>query len=236
MSVSDMGMVASSLRVVNLTARFHRGGASMSASRHPRRKPSAPNISHSIIEISAPQHHPFASPNSDCASGEPKRNLVPFLRRGNPRGPPRRFLNAKLERIPGRLAGIFQIAHIGAEPQTYARTDWRQLYVVVGKEGDAHATDKIGRSVYPCIGIKDLARALQIVDQDHGLGAIGPEIVAERWTLPIDFKTARVLGVERAFAIAQSGDEGAAGFLPEDVTIRPSRAVKRVLDNFGETH
>src|SRR5262245_65694932 len=54
MSLSDIGMVASSRRVVSLTARFQKGGASISASRHPTRKPSAPNISHSIIETSAP--------------------------------------------------------------------------------------------------------------------------------------------------------------------------------------
>ena len=65
MLLSDMGMVASSLRVVSLTARFHSGGASMSASRHPSRKPSAPNISHSIIEISAPRF------GATCASPNP---------------------------------------------------------------------------------------------------------------------------------------------------------------------
>ena len=55
MSLSDIGMVASSLRVVSFTARFHSGGASMSASRHPKKKPSAPNINALIIEISAPR-------------------------------------------------------------------------------------------------------------------------------------------------------------------------------------
>jgi hypothetical protein len=60
MSLRDIGMVASSLRVVSFTARFHKGGVSMSASRHPKRKPSAPNINALIIEISAPWFSAYA--------------------------------------------------------------------------------------------------------------------------------------------------------------------------------
>src|SRR5512147_1989317 len=108
--------------------------------------------------------------------------------------------------------------------------------MVVGKEGNAYATNEIGRSIDPGIGVDDLARALEIVDQHHGLGSVGSEIVAERGTLPVDFEAAGVLGVEGAFAIAKPGNKGAAGFLSQNVAIRPSCAMKGVFHHLGETH
>src|SRR6516165_8026342 len=118
MSLSDIGMVASSRRVVSLTARFQKGGASISASRHPIRKPSAPNISHSIIETSAPRFWRAKRHQPPPLRARLKRkrgaNSAPAAEKASQPG----FLSAKLERIPGGLLGIFQIAQTGPKPQS----------------------------------------------------------------------------------------------------------------------
>ena len=62
--------------------------------------------------------------------------------------------------------------------------------------------------------------ARQIVDQHHGAGAVGAGIEAERRPLPEHPHIAGILGVERAVAVAQAADEGAAGFLAEDIAVR----------------
>ncbi len=108
--------------------------------------------------------------------------------------------------------------------------------MAAGQECDAHAADEIGRAVHAGKGGEDLARALQIVDEHHGLGAIPAEIVAERRALPIDLLVARVLGVEGPFAIAQPGNEGAARLLAQDIAVRLAGALEGEFDGLGETH
>src|SRR6266508_719794 len=201
MSLSDIGMVASSLRVVSFTARFHRGGASMSASRHPNRKPSAPNISHSIIETSAPRFQRPCATNRR-SSGKTQAETWHQFDAVRAKGPQPGLLSANLERIPGGLVGRFQVADIGPKPKPYARADRSQRDMAAGEESDAHPADEIGRAVHPCIGVEDLAWAAEVVDENHGLGAFRAEVVAKRGALPIHPVVAGVLGIERALAVA----------------------------------
>src|SRR3972149_12219056 len=97
-SVGDIRMVASSLRVVSFTARFHKGGVSMSASRHPKRKPSAPNINALIIEISAPWFSAHARHQSRLLRQTEAETWRQFGATAHK--PPPGFHNANLERIP----------------------------------------------------------------------------------------------------------------------------------------
>ena len=61
-----------------------------------------------------------------------------------------------------------------------------------------------------------------------------PAVEAERRPLPVDPQVAGVLGVERAFAVAQPADEGAAGFLAEDVAVRQAPLADGLLDHLRE--
>src|SRR5262249_5681182 len=74
-----------------------------------------------------------------------------------------------------------------------------------------------------------------VVDQNHGLGTLAAEIVADRRSLPIDLMHARVLGVERSLAVAEACDKCTAGILAEDVAIRPPLLLERVLDDVRQT-
>src|SRR5262249_43545986 len=69
------------------------------------------------------------------------------------------------------------------------------------------------------------------VDQHHRAGALATRIPAECGALPIDPQIAGVLGVERALAIAQSADEGAACLLAEDVAVGLAPLAHRPLDD-----
>src|SRR5215471_2930191 len=106
--------------------------------------------------------------------------------------------------------------------------------MVAAKVGDANPADEIGRAVYAAERVEDLARAVQVVDEDHSLRAIRAEVVADRWTLPVDLKDAGILGIEHALAVAQAGKKGPAGFLAEDVAIRPAGALEGVFDDLGK--
>ena len=59
----------------------------------------------------------------------------------------------------------------------------------------------------------------QVVDQHHGARAVGAGIEAERRPLPEHAQIAGILGVERAVAVAQAADEGAAGFLAQHIAV-----------------
>src|SRR3979490_2889057 len=64
----------------------------------------------------------------------------------------------------------------------------------------------------------------------------GPTIPveADRGPLPVDAQIAGILGVERAFAVAQPGDKGAGAFLAENVAVRQAPLADRALDHRGE--
>src|SRR5262249_11582440 len=53
-------------------------------------------------------------------------------------------------------------------------------------------------------------------------------------SLPIDPEIAGILGVERAFAVAETGDESAGAFLAEDVTVGQAPLADRALDHRGQ--
>ena len=52
-----------------------------------------------------------------------------------------------------------------------------------------------------------------------------------RRPLPVDPVAAGILGVEHALAVAQAGDEGAAGILAQDVAVRAALLLEGVLDH-----
>src|SRR5215210_6748967 len=105
MSAADIGRVASSRRLVSRTARFHKGGANISAIRLATRKPSAAYMPMSIIGTLAPNG--AAGPRYEAKQPLRLAGAAFTARPG--------MLSANLERIPGRLAGIFQVADIGAK-------------------------------------------------------------------------------------------------------------------------
>ena len=81
---------------------------------------------------------------------------------------------------------------------------------------------------------KIASRPRQVIDQHHGARAIGSGIETERRALPEHAQIAGILGVERAVAVAQAADEGAAGFLAQNVAVRLPPLAHRFLDDHGE--
>src|SRR5947209_16642630 len=136
-----------------------------------------------------------------------------------------------LERVPRRLRRKLEIAHVRAETQTGTGAD-RHHHDAAGRQGrHADAADQRGRTVHAAKTLINRASGRQAVHQHHGAGAFAAHVPAERRTLPIDAQVARVLGVERAFAITQAADDRAAAFLPEDVTVGLAPGRKRALDH-----
>ena len=79
-----------------------------------------------------------------------------------------------------------------------------QHHVTVFLELNTDAADEIGCALNARETVIDFRGIAQVVDKHHGLGALGAGIVADRGALPEDRVSAGILGVERAFAIAQS--------------------------------
>src|SRR5262249_780901 len=147
MSLSDIGMVASSRRVVSLTARFQKGGASISASRHPTRKPSAPNISHSIIETSAPgfgakRHQP--PPCGLDSRGKRGHSGAAYEKRGCRAS----FLTTKKNGSRGGCVVFFKKPRPAPKPQPTAGGEGGGGKGGGGRVGKPTPADEIGRAVY----------------------------------------------------------------------------------------
>ena len=71
----------------------------------------------------------------------------------------------------------------------------------------------------------------KVVDQNHDFGAVSAGVLADRRALPVDPVAAGILGVERAFAVAQAGNECAAGILAQNVAVRAPLLLERVFDD-----
>ena len=74
----------------------------------------------------------------------------------------------------------------------------------------------------------------KIVNEHHGTAAVAAEIKAKRRPLPIHPEVARILGIENAFPVPQSGDPGAAGLLPQDISVGQAPLAARFLDDLSE--
>jgi len=61
----------------------------------------------------------------------------------------------------------------------------------------------------PAKALVDRVGRRKIVNQRHGARAIAAPVEADRRSLPVDPQISGILGVERAFAVSQSGDKGA---------------------------
>src|SRR5713101_2874516 len=138
------------------------------------------------------------------------------------------------ERVPGRRRRELEIADIGAEPEADAGTDWNHHHIIRRQRRHSEPADEIGRTVDADETLVDRFGGRQAVDQHHGAGALAAEIETDRRTLPEDPQVAGILGIERAFAIAQPRDYGAAGLLAEDVAVGQAPLAPRLLDDLGE--
>src|SRR6478752_3837826 len=138
---------------------------------------------------------------------------------------------SSLEWVPGRSRREFEIADIGAQPQSEAGADRHQHAVVGGQRRHAEAADDVGRAVEAGEALVDRVGGGQIIDQRHGARAVATPVEAERGTLPIDAQVTGILGVERAFAVAQAGDESSGPFLTEDIAVGQAPLADRLLDD-----
>ena len=102
------------------------------------------------------------------------------------------------------------------------------------QRGHAQAADKISRAGDAAEPLINRLGARQIVDQHHGAGAVGAGIEAERRPLPVDAYVAGILGIERAVAITQTADKGAAGFFAEDIAVRLPPLIAGFLDQLRQ--
>src|SRR5262249_15070721 len=57
----------------------------------------------------------------------------------------------------------------------------------------------------------------------------------DRRPLPVHPQVAGVLGIQRALAIPQAGDEGARALFAQDIAVRQAPLADRALDNRGES-
>jgi hypothetical protein len=64
--------------------------------------------------------------------------------------------------------------------------------------------------------VKDRIGSRQVIHQHHGARAVATVVKAERGALPVYPLVPRIFGVERAVAVTQAADEGAAGFLAQN--------------------
>src|SRR6516165_4058242 len=138
------------------------------------------------------------------------------------------------ERVPGRRRREFEIADIGAETNSDPGADRDYDDIVHRQRRHSQAADEIGRAVDAGKTLVDRIGGRQVVDQHHRARAFAAEVEAERRPLPKDPEVAGVLGVEDAFAVTQSGDHGAAGFLSQHVAVGESKLAPRLLHDLRE--
>src|SRR5882724_6609787 len=138
------------------------------------------------------------------------------------------------ERVPGRARGIFEIADIGAKAQAETGADRHQDDAVGSQRGHPEAANDIGRAIDAAKALVDRIGCGEIVDKRHGTRAVAAPVEADRRPLPVDPQIAGILGIERAFAVSQSGDKGARTFLAKDIAVRQAPLADRALDHRGQ--
>ena len=141
---------------------------------------------------------------------------------------------ARSERVPGRARRELEIADIGAKAQADAGSDRNQHDVVRGQRGHPEAADNVGGAIDTGKALVDRVGCGKVVDQRHGARAVAAPVEADRRPLPVDPQVAGILGVERAFAVPQSGDKGATAFLAENVAVRQAPLADGAFDHRGE--
>src|SRR3954453_5682425 len=82
------------------------------------------------------------------------------------------------ERVPGRARGVFQIADVGAKPQSDAGADRHQDNIVCGQRGHAEAADDVGGTVDAGEALVNRVSGGEIVHQRHGARSIATPIEA----------------------------------------------------------
>src|ERR1700732_1892865 len=139
------------------------------------------------------------------------------------------------ERIPRRPIGEFEVAEIGAEPQTYPRTDRDDGDVVGDQRSHAKAADEIGGTIDAAEALENRVGTRQVVDQHHRARSVSAGIEADARPLPEHTQIAGVLGVERAVAITQAADKSTAGFFAQNVAVWLSPAADCLFNDHGQT-
>src|SRR5262249_2232766 len=144
------------------------------------------------------------------------------------------YESQRSEWIPGRLRRKVQIADIGPQPQSNARSDWDQDNIACGQRCHPEAADKIGRSADASKSLIDRLRCRQAVDQHHGPRAVAAEIPSERRPLPEHLEIACILGVEHSLAVTQTSKKGTSSLLTKHISIGQSPLTDRFFDQAGK--
>jgi hypothetical protein len=135
------------------------------------------------------------------------------------------------ERIPGRLLGEFQVAHIDAQPDADAGPDRNHDNVVGVERGEPEAADEIGRSVKAAKPAVNRADGREIVDQHHSPVAVAAGVESDRRSLPIDWPASGVAGVHFPFAVPQSSHKRRRRLLAENIRVRQTPPTARLLNH-----
>src|SRR5262249_51685817 len=239
-SAIDNGVAASSRRMVRRTARLWTRGTNSNPSSAAARNPIPKNMTGSIMTALLEtlgaayeaQREPYfatlgqgltLSAGINLNRDRPLRHKTTDQRRQTCDDLDF-FLDANRggcsEGVPGGTGREFQIAEIGAQPKPDAGADRHHHDVVGGECGHAQTANKIGRPGDAAEPLVDRLGTRQVVDQHHGARAGGPGLKPKGGPLPIDAYVAGILGIERAVAIAQAADKGAAGLFTEDIAVR----------------
>src|SRR6516225_3413213 len=157
----------------------------------------------------------------------PARHLFDRLRR-------RIYGIARLERIPCRPIGEFEVAEIGPEAQAYARADRDDGDVVSHQRGHTEAADEIGGAVDTAEPLENRIGARKVVHQHHRARAVRAGIKTDARPLPEHAQVADILRIKRAVAVAQTANKGAARFFAQNIAVWLSPAADRLFHDHGE--
>src|SRR6516162_789475 len=74
----------------------------------------------------------------------------------------------------------------------------------------------------------------KIVNEHHGARAVAAKIETERGPLPVNPTVAGILGVQHPLPVTQTGDPGAAGLLPQDISVGQAPFAARFFYDLSE--
>src|SRR5262249_5322372 len=115
-----------------------------------------------------------------------------------------------------------------------ARTNWDDDDIVERKSRHPQSPNEIRRTFDADKALIDRVGGRKIVDEHHGAHAVAAKIETERGPLPVDPTVTGILGVQHAVPVTQTGDPGAAGLLPQDISVGQAPLAARFFDDLSE--
>src|SRR6516165_10786900 len=240
-SAIESGVEASSRFIVSRTARLWTRGTNNRPSKAATKNPIPKYMTDSIMTlrleplglhkmaVNHAMRARIAPPGADFNLNRvcPPRHLFDRLRR-------RVYGIARLERIPRRPIGEFEVAEISPEAEADAGADRDDGDVVSHQRGHTEAADEIGGAVDTAEPLENRIGARKVVHQHHRARAVRAGIKTDSRSLPEHAQVADILRIKRAVAVAQTANKGAARFFAQNIAVWLSPATDRLFHDHGE--